>query len=71
LNPIDCRIWEILEKKVCRGRSFENIDLLKAAIVEEWEKFPQNSIDKAVDAFRRRLGACVAEDGGPIEFLFL
>ncbi len=49
---------------------FNNIEELKAAIMEEWENFQQSTIDKAVDAFRRRLGACVSEDGGPIEHLF-
>src|ERR1700759_483252 len=35
-----------------------------------WEDLPQEAIDLAVLAFRKRLQACIREDGGHFEHLF-
>ena len=57
----------VLFTKVYRGRIITNLDQLKSAITEEWEKFPQSTINNAIDAFRGRLKREIEMDGGHIE----
>ena len=40
------KIWE---------ETITNIDDLKLAILREWEAFPQDTINRAIDSFRRRI----------------
>ena len=42
---------------------------LKAVLEVIWDNLPQESIDKAVLAFRKRLKACIQVDGGHFELL--
>ena len=67
LNPVDFCIWGVLGANVYRGRRITDLDQLKDAICEEWEKFPQETIDNAIDSYRQRLRQVVAENGGHIE----
>ena len=67
MNPVKYCIWGILERNVYRGRKITNIDLLKAAIVEEWKKIPQDVITNCIMSFRRRVQRVVEKEGRHIE----
>ena len=67
LNPVDYCVWGILERNVYRGRKITNIDQLKAAIVEEWDKLPQDVIDNCINDFKKRLKLVVENEGRHIE----
>ena len=67
LNPVDYRVWVVLQERVYR----ENIwilDELWQRITEEWECMDQH-IDNAVKHWRLRLRACVSANGGHFEHL--
>ena len=44
-----------------------DINHLRARLVEEWQKLDQKIIDCRVNQWRRRLRACVQEEGGHFE----
>ena len=67
LNPVDYGIWGILEQNVYKGRKITDLQTLKNAIVEEWDKIPQATVNRCIDAFRSRLRSVIAADGGHIE----
>ena len=47
-------------QNVYQSRRITDLDSLKEAIIEEWDKIPQEIIDKCIDAFKPRL-RCVIE----------
>jgi len=51
LNPVDCAIWSILQKRVYRSQ-IRGVDHLKERVIEEWRRFDQNIIDRAVNQWR-------------------
>ena len=67
LNPVDFSIWGALEDNVYRGRRITSLDELRTAIEEEWEAFPQDHINRAIDSFKPRLKRVIEENGGHIE----
>jgi len=66
LNPVDCKIWSILQKWVYKT-SIKDVDELRCRIAKEWDKLDQRIIDKPVGELRKRLRACVAAGGGQFE----
>jgi len=66
LNPVDYKIWDLLQQRVC-SRKIQNVDELRQRIVEEWERLDQCVIDNAVKQWRRCLRFCVAAKGGHFE----
>ena len=46
-----------------------DIDHLKERLIEEWRRFDQNIIDRAVNQWRGRLHGCVRAKGGHFEYL--
>jgi len=66
LNPVDYKIWGILEERVYKTSS-KDVDELRCRIAEEWDKLDQRIIHKAVGEWRKRLQACVAAGGGHFE----
>ena len=66
LNPVDYKIWGLLQERVYKT-NIKDIDELRGRIVEEWDKLDQRIIDNAVGQRRQRLRACVAADGGQFE----
>lgn len=66
LNPIDYKIWGILQERVYRTR-IETIDQLKECLYREWYNLSEGIISEAVHQWRRRLMACVREQGGHFE----
>jgi hypothetical protein len=70
LNPLDYHIWgAMLEKYQAYTPKPTNKTELKAVLEVIWDNLPQESIDKAVLAFRKRLKACIKVDGGHFEHL--
>ena len=67
LNPVDFCIWGVLAANVYRGRMITGLEQLKEAIVEEWEKFPQETINRAIEHYRKRLRRVIEQNGGHIE----
>ena len=67
LNPIDYKLWGILQDRVYRTR-IRDIDHLKQRLIAEWSRFDQGIIDCAVIQWRQRLRACVRADGGHFEY---
>lgn len=66
LNPVDYKIWSVLQDRVYRTRIL-NVEHLKQRLVEEWAQFDQKIIDGAVKQWRQRLRACVRAEGGHFE----
>ena len=63
LNPVDFKIWGVLQERVYHVR-IHDVDHLKRRLVEEWAQSDQTIIDDAIKQWRQRLhSACVrAED---------
>ena len=66
LNPVDYKVWSVLQERVYQTR-IRDVSHLKERLVEEWDKFDQSIVDRAVKQWRLRLKACVRADGGHFE----
>jgi inhibitor of nuclear factor kappa-B kinase subunit alpha len=66
LNPVDYKIWSVLQERVYRSR-IRDVEHLKLRLIEEWSRFEQRIIDGSVSEWRRRLQACVRSEGGHFE----
>ena len=66
LNPLDYVMWGAIEAIVWQNK-IQTMDELKTAIVRVWEEFPQATINRSLDSFRKRLKLVVEADGGNIE----
>lgn len=69
LNPVDYKIWGVLQERVYRTR-INDVAQLKERLVDEWGKFDQCIIDNAVRQWRVRLRACIRANGGHFEHQF-
>jgi inhibitor of nuclear factor kappa-B kinase subunit alpha len=68
LNPLDYHVWgAMLERYRIHKPKPRNKAELKAVLEVIWADLPQEPIDKAILAFRKRLRACVNADGGHFE----
>jgi len=63
LNPVDYRVWSILQEKVYKTR-ITDLNDLKHRIRTEWAKLYRAIIAAAVRQWRRRLSACVKASSG-------
>ena len=66
LNPVDYKIWGVLQERVYKTR-IRDVEHLKERLVEEWASFDQKIIDGSINQWRKRLRACVSADGGHFE----
>jgi hypothetical protein len=66
LNPLDYKIWSVLQERVYQTR-IRDVDHLKQRIVEEWNRFDQGIVDNAINEWRKRLRACIRANGGHFE----
>ena len=66
LNPVDYKVWGVLQQRVYQTR-IRNVEHLRERLLEEWSRFDQRIIDRAVSQWRRRLEACVRAQGGHFE----
>ena len=64
LNPIE-HLWDILGHRVRqRDPPAQTLNELTAALHEEWNRIPQNEIQKMGQGMRRHLEALVRVQGG-------
>ena len=66
LNPVDYKIWGILQDRIYRTK-IHDVQHLKERLLEEWGRFDQCIVDEAVKQWHQRLHACVSEGGGHFE----
>ena len=66
LNPVDYKIWSVLQQRVYQSR-VHNIDELKQRLLQAWHSIDHNIVDNATDEWRGRLRACVRANGGHFE----
>jgi len=68
LNPVDYKIWGVVQERVYQSR-VHSIDELKQSLLHVWHVMDQSIIDSAVDEWHLRLRACVRAKGGHYEHL--
>ena len=68
LNPIDYKIWGIMQQRVYEMQ-IHNVDDLKRRLVDVWSGLQQSVVDAAVSEGRKHLQACVRAKGGHFEHL--
>lgn len=66
LNPLDYRLWNILEEKAC-CKPHRNIEALKADLVKAAASLPLDVVRAAIDEWPDRLKKCVKAKGGHFE----
>ncbi|CAM1326495.1 Uncharacterised protein r2_g3551 [Pycnogonum litorale] len=68
LNPVDYFVWSALERLVYHdGVEIQNVNDLRRRILRAWQELPQDSINKAILKWPRRLQEVVNQNGGHIE----
>jgi len=68
LNPVDYKIWGVMQDWVYQKKS-EARERVERAMVEVGAGLQQNVIDDAIDQWCRRLSACIRARGGHFEYL--
>ena len=68
LNPVDYRIWGLMQQRLYKTPVLDTIDL-KKRLVDTWASIPQCVVDEAVDQWTARLRACVKSKGRQFEHL--
>ena len=68
LNPIE-HVWDQLGR-VVQARLNVNSTCadLRRFLVEEWDRLPQDNVQRLVHSMRRRCAACIAARGGPTHY---
>lgn len=68
LNPIE-HIWDQLDRRV-RNRVVapHTLEQLEEAIIEEWNRIPQENIEALVSSMNRRCLAVISSRGGPTRY---
>jgi transposase len=66
LNPVDYKIWSVLQERVYKTR-IRDVTHLRERLVEEWAAFDNGIIERAVQQWRGRLRACIKAEGGHFE----
>ena len=68
LNPLDYHVWgAMLERYQVYSPKPKNLTELKNVLETIWTNLPQDPIDRAILAFRKRLNACVKVKGSHFE----
>eukprot|EP00096_Caligus_rogercresseyi_P015643 TRINITY_DN8118_c0_g1_i2.p1 TRINITY_DN8118_c0_g1~~TRINITY_DN8118_c0_g1_i2.p1 ORF type:complete len:163 (+),score=37.01 TRINITY_DN8118_c0_g1_i2:301-789(+) len=65
-NPLDYSFWVQVESKAYTARH-PNVEALKTAVDEEWNRMTTDYIKRTCSTFRKRIEAIIAADGGYIE----
>lgn len=66
LNPLDYKLWSVLEGMVCSKRH-PNLESLKKSLTKAVANFPMDVVRTAIDDWPVRLRACVKANGGHFE----
>ena len=62
LNPVDYRVWGLMQERVYKTAVRDTADL-KRRLIETRSSIPQTVIDEAIDEWGLRLRACVKAKG--------
>jgi len=68
LNPVDYRIWAVLQEWVYQ-QPVQDVDELKRRLIDCWSSIQQAIIDQAIDQWRVSLRACIRARGGHFKHL--
>jgi len=68
LNPVDYRIWRLIQERVYQT-AIRDIDDLKQRLTRVWAELKQSIVDKAIEQWRPRLRTCVRAKGQHLEQL--
>jgi len=68
LNPVDYRIWWLIQERVYQT-AIRDIDDLKQCLTCVWAELKQSVVDKAIEQWRPRLRACIRAKGQHFEQL--
>ena len=66
LNPLDYKLWAVLEDKACQ-KCQNNLDSLKRSSVKGAAEIPLEMVRAAIAEWPERLKACIGADGGHFE----
>jgi len=66
LNPMDYKLWAVLEEMTCRRRH-KNLKSLKRCLVKAAADIPLETVRAAIAEWPECLKACVKAEGGHIE----
>jgi len=69
LNPVDYSIWGMLQQLVYRQR-IRDIEHLKEVLTACWDEISEDTINRTIGQFRKRLSLVIAANGGHIEHHF-
>lgn len=68
LNPLDYKIWGIMQERVYRT-AVNDVDELKKRLLDVWASFDQRIIDQSINEWSKRLHLCIRARGGHFEHL--
>ena len=63
LNPVDYKIWSVMQQRVYQTK-VQDLDELKQRLIDVWNSMPQSIIDDAINEWRKCLRACARMRGG-------
>ena len=66
LNPVDYKIWGVMQQRVYQTK-VQDVNDLKRRLINVWADMQQSVIDDAIDHWRKRLHACVRARRGHFE----
>lgn len=66
LNPLDYSIWSILEQET-NAQAHTSVESLERAIIQAFNNLDQETINRAIDDWPRRLEAVIGAEGGHFE----
>ena len=66
LNPLDYKLWSVLEEIVCTKR-YTNFESLKSVLVKAVNNIPSETVCTSIDEFMVRLKAFQQANGGHFE----
>jgi hypothetical protein len=66
LNPLDYRLWSILEEKAC-SKPHRNIESLKADLMKSVASIPLEVVRAVIDEWPDRLKKYIYANGGHFE----
>jgi len=68
MNPVDYKIWAVMQERVYEKR-VNDVDELCQRLLSVWHGIKQNVIDEAIDQWRAQIIACVRAKGGHFEHM--
>ena len=68
LNPVDYRIWGVMQQRVYQ-KKINTVNELKQRLIDVWQGMQQSVLDNAIVEWRKRLRACIRAKGGHFEHM--